>query len=359
MSHETPTPHENDLGTEALNRVEALRQEFQTEFPPILEEIRKDNQVTNQRVNELGDTLHMLLAKLEALTPTLETQSNLQPLHQMSHQGPNIKKSTRGKEKASRPSQRHRERVISVLLSSMDSGDDSPPQSGDNVDMLASSDDGSSNGQSSNSDAEMPARSHTFHFTFKVPDEKFGGDYRKLQSWLFNLDEYFSKARIKKSLQVDIATSNMIDDATIVTQYNSAFQAAFVECTDVSQAEALRRYISGLKPDTSDHVDLQNPSTLRQAMKIAEDYDNHKFNRSRQNADRPRHQGKSSHHKHKTSRRHDKSNSRLQDTSKSSEHAIRKSKLSWEDARSQGRCFRCGNQGHIKAQCPLMNKAKN
>ena len=404
MSHDNS--HDgNNHGAEALNRIEALRQEFQSEFPPILDEIRKDNLATNQRVAELGDALSMLIAKLDALSPALEARSHEQPSHQMSHQGPSNLPSTKAPEKTTRPSRHQSERGISVPLSSMDSGDDSPPNNGDSVDMKDAGDSGSTSSGEVDSDLDIK-RSSTTHFTFKVPDEKFGGDYRKLQSWLFNLDEYFSKARIQKSLRVDITTSVMVGDATMwwrilrqqnedprdwktfqkairdrflplnsykvtrnklerlrqstsVTQYNSAFQAAFVECTDVSQAEALRRYIVGLKADTSDHVDLLNPKTLRQAMQIAEDYDNHKFNRSRQNADRQstRSSDSSNHKKHKFKKRFDKDN--RQDNSRQSDNAERKNKLSWEDAKSEGRCVRCRQEGHIKAQCPLNKKAKN
>ncbi|KAG2211567.1 hypothetical protein INT45_003505, partial [Circinella minor] len=101
--------------------------------------------------------------------------------------------------------------------------------------------------ENSSDDDDKKDSHHCSHgqFRFKVPDEK---------------------SRLESLCQ----TSS-------VTKYNSTFQAAFVECTNVSEAEALSRYISGLKSQTKKYVELEELRVLRKAMKLAENYDNASF----------------------------------------------------------------------------------
>ena len=64
-----------------------------------------------------------------------------------------------------------------------------------------------------------------------------------------------------------------------VIDYMAAFCARLLECTDVSDAEALDRYVAGLKPTTRDWVLIHDPSTMHEAAKWAERYDNTYFSR--------------------------------------------------------------------------------
>ena len=245
-------------------------------------------------------------------------------------------------------------------------------------------------------------------YRFKVLDEKFGGSANKVELWLFNLEEYFIEAQIKKVMWIDIATSRMVDDATLwwrmlrksdkepvkwkhfktairdrflplnahranrarleeckqvasVTKYNSAFQAAYVECNDVSEAEARSRYISGLRSQTQRYVELENPKTLREAMKIAENFDHtsfrphheHHVSRSNQGSRPFKFKSKSRFHKGQSTRQRDDP----MDLDQVEKHSI---KLSWEEAKKFGLCVACGEKGHIKRNCPrLPQKAKN
>ena len=50
-----------------------------------------------------------------------------------------------------------------------------------------------------------------------------------------------------------------------------------MECSDVSEAEALSHYIYGLKSKTKKYVELQEPHVLCKAMKLVENYDNASF----------------------------------------------------------------------------------
>ena len=66
--------------------------------------------------------------------------------------------------------------------------------------------------------------------------------------------------------------------------YTAAFCARLLECSDVSDAEALDRYVSGLKPTTRDWVLIHDPTSMHQAAKWAERYDNTYFSKQRSTA---------------------------------------------------------------------------
>ena len=65
-----------------------------------------------------------------------------------------------------------------------------------------------------------------------------------------------------------------------IVDYTVAFRARLLECSDVSDSEALDRYVSGLKPTTRDWVLIHVPTTMHQAAKWAEWYDNTYFAKS-------------------------------------------------------------------------------
>ena len=64
-----------------------------------------------------------------------------------------------------------------------------------------------------------------------------------------------------------------------MVDYAVAFRARLLECSDISNAEALDRYVSGLKPTTQDWVLIQDPTSMHQAAKWAERYDNTYFSK--------------------------------------------------------------------------------
>ena len=61
--------------------------------------------------------------------------------------------------------------------------------------------------------------------------------------------------------------------------YTVAFHARLLECSDVSNAEVLDHYVAGLKPMTRDWVLIHNPTSMHQAAKWAERYDNTSFSK--------------------------------------------------------------------------------
>ena len=63
--------------------------------------------------------------------------------------------------------------------------------------------------------------------------------------------------------------------------YTVAFRARLLECSDISDAEALDRYVAGLNPTTQDWVLIHNPTLMHQAGKWAERYDNTYFSKQR------------------------------------------------------------------------------
>ena len=69
-----------------------------------------------------------------------------------------------------------------------------------------------------------------------------------------------------------------------VLDYTAAFRACLLEYTDVSDAEALDRYMAGLKQGTRDWVLIHDPSSLHKAARWAEWYDNTYYSRGKANA---------------------------------------------------------------------------
>ena len=61
--------------------------------------------------------------------------------------------------------------------------------------------------------------------------------------------------------------------------YTAEFHARLLDCSDVSDAEVLDRYVSGLKPMTQDWVLIHYPTSMQQATKWAERYDNTYFSK--------------------------------------------------------------------------------
>ena len=66
--------------------------------------------------------------------------------------------------------------------------------------------------------------------------------------------------------------------------YTAAFCAGLLECSDVSDAEVLDHYVTGLKPTTQDWVLIHDPTSMREAAKWTERYNNMYFSKQRTTA---------------------------------------------------------------------------
>ena len=64
-------------------------------------------------------------------------------------------------------------------------------------------------------------------------------------------NEYRARDRLHQCQQ----TGSVIDDT-------AAFRARLLECSNVSDVEALDRYVAGLKPTTQDWVLIHDPTTM-------------------------------------------------------------------------------------------------
>ena len=64
-----------------------------------------------------------------------------------------------------------------------------------------------------------------------------------------------------------------------VVEDTAAFCARLLECSDISDAEALDCYVASLKPTTRDWVLIHKPTSMHQAAKWAERYDNMYFSK--------------------------------------------------------------------------------
>ena len=64
----------------------------------------------------------------------------------------------------------------------------------------------------------------------------------------------------REKLRVCLQTGNVIN-------YTAAFCSRLLECMDVSDTKALRRYVDDLKQGTKDRVLIHYPSSLQEAAK--------------------------------------------------------------------------------------------
>ena len=76
-----------------------------------------------------------------------------------------------------------------------------------------------------------------------------------------------------------------------VVEYTAPSHAKLLECSDISDAEALDLYVTGLKPTTRDWVLIHDPTSMHQAAKWAERYDNMYFSKQHTTAASSANQG--------------------------------------------------------------------
>ena len=65
--------------------------------------------------------------------------------------------------------------------------------------------------------------------------------------------------------------------------YTAAFHSRLLKCTDVSDTEALARYVDGLKQGTNDWVLIHDANSLHEAAKWAKWYNSTYYFHSRSN----------------------------------------------------------------------------
>lgn len=129
-----------------------------------------------------------------------------------------------------------------------------------------------------------------------------------------------------------------------VQAYANDFQALLLQIPDMGSADQLDRFIRGLKNDIRIEVELREPKTLAEAIRIADRFDTITFNAQvlrqnhRQDAIRPRqpYDGPAP-------------------MDIGSMQTPRYSRLTAEDKsrlRTEGRCFYCKEKNHVAAVCP-------
>ena len=69
-----------------------------------------------------------------------------------------------------------------------------------------------------------------------------------------------------------------------ILNYTVAFRARLLECTDMSDAEALDHYVAGLKQGMRDWVLIHDSSSLHKAACWEERYDNMYYSRGKATA---------------------------------------------------------------------------
>ena len=393
----------SNTAIQALQLAQTLRDELNNQLPNEIGKMYAAQEKMEEQVSSLSTSLQQVVGQLQEVAKAVQGKTRSK-LHKINEEDKVLS------EAVTTISSKNLSRFRSHDDSSDSSSDESSSSSDDHI-----SDHGSDHTSVSSEedvvDNDGGQESHSLinnKFKFKVPEEKYSGNPHKIESWLFNLEEYFENAKVKKHLQVPIATSNMISDATLwwrmlrkanqapkswtkfkkairerflplniykanrsrletlrqtgsVTKYNSIFQAAIVECSDVSEAEALSRYIYGLKSQTKKYVELQEPRVLRKAMKLAENYDNASFSiqgsHGHKSGSGGYHSGKKKHHHSRNFR--DKTRSYRDDPMDLDQVEKTHMKLTWEQARKEGRCQICGMKDHIKKDCPSRKESKN
>lgn len=385
---------ESNTGAQALTELAELRQQLNEKWPSTMQNIQTQQQTLEMQLKSLHVSYGEVNNKIDSLIHVVQQTIAIKD---------QVQGDTKGSQDPETLQKRHSKTVKTHKEVESDEEQSTCSESEE------SSDEDSSDSENEESNDET--HGYKRRFKFKPPEEKFNGNAHKVEAWLFNLEEYFAKAQIRKNIWIDIATSKMVDDAALwwrmmrkrqtdptkwkpfkaalrerflplnvyksnrnrletlvqsgsVTRYNSEFQAAYIECWDVSEAEALSRYTKGLKQQTMEYVDLQNPKSLRKAMKIAEDYDNAKFAPHRRTSDNKTHKEHTrnqsrhrDHHKDKYYKHRDRRShfSKHGDQRKDDPMVLdntRRHALTFEEAKRTGRCMACGQPGHIAKRCP-------
>ncbi|KAG2207062.1 hypothetical protein INT45_011370 [Circinella minor] len=363
----------SNTAIQAFQLAQTLRDELNNQLPNEIGKIYAAQEKMEEQVSLLSTSLQKVVGQLQEVAKAVQGKTRSK-LHKINEEDKVLSEAV--------PTRSSKN--LSHFRSHDDSSDSSSDESSSSSDNHISdhgSDHTSVSSEEDVVDNNSGQESHSLvnnKFKFKVPEEKYSGNPHKIESWLFNLEEYFENAKVKKHLQVLIATSNMISDATLwwrmlrkanqapkswtkfkkairsVTKYNSISQAAIVECSDVSEAEALSRYIYGLKSQTKKYVELQEPRVLRKAMKLAENYDNASFSiqgsHGHKSGSGGYHSGKKKHHHLRNFC--DKTRSYQDDPMDLDQVEKTHMKLTWEQARKEGRCQICGMKDHIKKDCP-------
>lgn len=184
--------------------------------------------------------------------------------------------------------------------------------------------------QRSTTIAHLPASTERLPESVKLPKPStYHGNSNRLDSWIYELELYFVNLGVPESRKVGLAVSFLRDAALLwwrsmcqrgnmpttwdtftygirsqflpknqyqaarnklrnlrqtgsVQQYNLNFNSITLEVPDLSNAEALDKYIAGLKPQTRSYVMLQYPQTMEEAMRIADTYDTVTYANNRQ-----------------------------------------------------------------------------
>jgi len=232
-----------------------------------------------------------------------------------------------------------------------------------------------------------------------IRPDTFSGrqDKSSVEAWLFQLRQYFDACKMRGSLKVSFAASLLRDDAGIwwrnhveqsdlghealitdwedfkkmlvqqfkpvnaiksardklaklkqtrsVQEYATSFRSLTLEIPGISEDEKIDRFIRGLKDQIRMEVELREPSTVNEAIRIADRYDAISFKYLKQKFEPAK-----KHSDHTTT-----SGPTPMELDSSKYHKLtdkEKDKLKKEQA-----CFYCRKPGHMISACPLkLNK---
>ena len=210
-SGEVPKSHDQgDTATQALQMVYTLRNDLNQELPKEMSKVYAAQGKIEEQVTTLSTSMQEVISRLQEITlgQNGEAQSRLH----------NPKKQEKSSHKAmlSKSGQDYT-KYMKYYGEPSDSSDDSPSSSDNEIE------DHETDYSHGSSDADVGINNgvQDSHFQahgkyrFKVPEEKYSGSPNKIESWLFNLAKYFYNDKVKKSLQVPIASSKLVGDATL------------------------------------------------------------------------------------------------------------------------------------------------
>ena len=208
---------------------------------------------------------------------------------------------------------------------------------------------------------------------------------RQLQQWpafIQALKDFFEAANTETLVRNKLANLRQL---TSVAKYNDLFNGLIIELNDLDPRSRLDMYMRGLKPQVQLHVTLKEPQSLETAQRLALNVDGilveTGFARSTQSHDNLRNKnGNRNSHRHNSNRgRSFHQSSGVQSTpmelgqaeqdsdqveyeqgdestvASAQAHYKGTNRLNSDEQRKlmrEGRCFSCGEHGHLARDCP-------
>jgi hypothetical protein len=167
------------------------------------------------------------------------------------------------------------------------------------------------------------------------------------------------KRRFVRSTEEEFARAkiNSMKQTGTVKGYCEAFTKTALKCRSMDERTKMDLFINGLKPETRDFVFKEDPADLKEAERLAERFDNRRFQqRQFQKDDRSYNKSRNNGHQNDPM---EVDHSRMNSASGSGKSRGRGRGRGQQNGgtRSVRKCYACGEPGHIARDCKKQGKS--